>query len=254
MLNSPIRQSFNMPSFFVLPDEIVEEIMSELDQHRDLVSFALASKTCADAVIPHHTQYRILRVRHTLPEMWAHLARRSDLARNIREVHICERQNYSMPDRSPTTLIDQTLDRSLENADETKRVRNICQALTHMHQLRVFDWSWRDVAGQQRPTSHPSHENAVMTVATQLPTLETLRLNGKFALHALNSSLDTKSLAYPVRSSYRLASIVTLMLPYQVWKVSNLRSLTLTGDTWARLGNSKHLCAVLAKSPNLEVS
>ena len=33
-----------------------------------------------------------------------------------------------------------------------------------------------------------------------------------------------------------------------------MRSLTLTGDTWARLGNSKHLCALLSKSPNLEVS
>jgi hypothetical protein len=234
MPNFFMKQSGHMPAFFTLPDEILEEIVSELDQHKDLVSLALTSRICAASVIPHHTQYRILRVRHSLPEVWAHLARRSDLARNIREIHICERHNYGMPDHYPTTLIDPALDRAWDTADESNRVRNICMALGHMYRLRVFDWSWRGVPGQQRPTSHPTHENAILTAVNNLPALETLSLNGKFALHALNSMQDPKSLTYPV------------------WKVSNLRSLTLSGDTWAKLGNSRHLCAVLAKSPNLE--
>ncbi|KAF8972701.1 hypothetical protein BDZ97DRAFT_852074 [Flammula alnicola] len=229
-----LKHNRNMPALFRLPDEILEEIISELDQHTDLVAFALASRMCAALVVPHHTQYRILRVRHTLPDMWAHLARRADLARNVREVHICERTNVWAADHYPTTLIDKHLDGDLTNAEESVRIRNICQALSHMHRLRVFTWSWKDVQGQQRPTSHPAHENAILTVVSQRPELEQFSLNGKFALHALNSTRDPNSLTYPV------------------WKLSNLRSLSLAGETWAKLGNSKHLCHLLAKSPHLE--
>jgi hypothetical protein len=53
-------------------------------------------------------------------------------------------------------------------------------------------------------------------------------------MHALNSSIDEHSSTYPV------------------WKLENLRSLSLAGDTWGRLGNSKHLSHLLGRSPNLE--
>ena len=187
-----------MKAVFGLPDEILEEIVAELDQHKDLISFALASRSCAALVIPHHTEYRILRVRHPLPNMWAHLARRADLSRNIREVHICERHNYLSPDHYPITLIDKNIDNALVNAEESVRIRNICQALGHMHRLQVFSWSWKDVQGQQWPTSHPDHENAVLVAVSKLPALEKLNLSGKFALHALSSEYDTKSIKYPV--------------------------------------------------------
>lgn len=228
-----MKQSRNIPAVFGLPDEILEEIVAELDQHEDLISFALASRLCAALVIPHHTEYRILRVRHTLPNMWAHLARRADLARNVRQVHICEHHNRLSPDHYPNTLIDKTIDNGLKNAEESVRIRNICQALSHMHRLQVFTWSWKDVL-EQRPTSHPYHENAVLTVVSRLPALEKLSLSGKFALHALGSHLDARSITYPV------------------WKVANLTSLSLHGESWAKLANSKHLCHLLAKSPNLE--
>ncbi|KAF8903452.1 hypothetical protein CPB84DRAFT_768658 [Gymnopilus junonius] len=229
-----LKQSGRMPPLLRLPDEILEEIVSELDEHSDLVAFALASRVCAALVIPHHTQYRILRVRRTYPAMWAHLARRADLARNVREVHICERTNLRAPDHYPTTLIDKHLDAIPDNDEESVRIRNICRALGHMRRLRVFTWSWMGVAGQQRPTSHPLHENQVLTAISHLPMLEHISLHGKFALHALNSAIDLNSTTYPV------------------WKLANLRSLSLAGDTWARLGNSKHIYNLLAKSPNLE--
>lgn len=186
------------PGILALPEEILEEIVSELDQHKDLVTLALTSRFCANAVIPHHTQYRILRLRHTFPEIWAHLARRSDLARNIREVYICERHNYRMPDHYPTTLIDNSLSRTWENAEESTRIRNICIALRNMCRLRVFSWSWMANPLHERPTSHPEHENAVLSAVSRLPALEALYLNGKFAMHALNSIQDPKSLSYPV--------------------------------------------------------
>lgn len=201
-----LKQSGNVPPLFRLPDEILEEIVSELDQHSDLVAFALASRICAALVIPHHTQYRILRVRHTLPDMWAHLARRSDLARNIREVHICERSNIWAADHYPTTLIDNSLDRALTNAEESVRIRNICHALSHMHLLHTFTWSWEDVRGQDRPTSHPAHENAILTIISQRPQLQHIGLHGRFALHALNSIRDLDSLMYPVSQDSQVMS------------------------------------------------
>ena len=193
-----MKQSRNIPAVFGLPDEILEEIVAELDQHKDLISFALASRLCSTLVIPHHTEYRILRVRLPLPDMWAHLARRADLARNIRQVHICERHNRLSPDHYPNTLIDKYIDNSLNNAEESIRIRNICQALSHMHRLQVFSWSCKDLPGQQRPTSHPTHENAVLTAVSRLPALQNLYLSGKFAFHALGSHTDTSSTTYPV--------------------------------------------------------
>ncbi|KAF8159886.1 hypothetical protein B0H34DRAFT_655070 [Crassisporium funariophilum] len=229
-----MKQTGTLPAIFRLPDEILEEIVAELDQHKDLVAFALASRICAALVIPHHTEYRILRVRYSMPSMWAHLARRADLARNVREVHICERHNYSSPDHFPNTLVDKRIDAHIDNADEGVRIRNICQALSHMHRLKVFTWSWKDVAVQQRPTTHPSYENAVLTAISKLPKLERLSLSGKFGMHALPSNVDTNSLTYPL------------------WKVANLTSLCMNGESWAKLANSKHLCRLLARSPNLE--
>lgn len=237
------------PPIFSLPKELLDEIISVLDHHKDLVAFALASRTCAKAVIPHHTQYRVLRVRHPLPEMWAHLARRSDLARNIRELHIRDRLN-AMPDRYPINLIDNLHDRSWNHAEESNRIRNICQAIGHMYRLRVFVWSWNITPHQVRPTSHPLHENAILTAVSQLPSLEALSLNGKFALHALNFAQDPMSLTYPVSA---ISSLPSRLTDYQLWRVANLRHLSLTGDTWAKMGNSKHLCVLLSKSPNLEV-
>lgn len=242
------------PAIFHLPEEILDEIVSELDHLKDVVAFALVSRTCANAVVPHHTQYRVLRVRDPLPDMWAHLARRSDLSRNIRELHICQVHDYSMPDHYPTTLIDNTHDRGWNNPEESNRIRNICQAIRHMYRLRVFNWSWNNSSQQVRPTSHPLHENAILTAVSQLPSLEALSLSGKFALHALDSVQDPRSLTYPVSSFSYDDSPLSRLTGHQLWRVNNLRHLTLAGLTWAKIGHSKHLCALLSKSPNLEVS
>ena len=208
------KQRNQLPPICQLPDEIIEEIVAELDQHKDLVAFALTSRICAGLVIPHHTQYRILRMRSTVPNVWAHLARRADLARNVREVHISEPSNHWALDHYPTTLLDPHLDRGLSNAEESVRIRNICLALSHMQRLHTFTWSSR---GDQRPTSNPVHENSVLMVVARRPSLEHLSLNGRFAMHALNSSIDTNSVMYPVR---------LISFPITIFKIliENIRS------------------------------
>ena len=193
-----LRQSRARPPLLRLPDEILDEIASELDLHEDLINFALASHPCSNIVIPRHTQYRIIRVRNAGFQLWAHLARRADIARNIREVHMCERHNYTAPDRIPTTLIDPQLD--LSQSSEVDRVRNICEALSHMSDLRVFSWCWNTTGPQQRskPTSLPAHEDAILDIVRQKPTLKHLGLSGRFANHVQSSNIDPNSMSYPV--------------------------------------------------------
>ena len=93
---------------------------------------------------------------------------------------MCERHNYAAPDRRPTTLIDPQLD--LSQSPETERMRNICEALSHMSDLQVFSWCWNTTGPQQRskPTVLPAHEDTILDIIRQKPTLKHLGLSGRF--------------------------------------------------------------------------
>ena len=189
----------NLPPLLRLPPETLDEIASFIDMHSDLISFARASHACADLVIPQHSEYRIIRVRHKFPYMWAHLARRADLARNIREVHICERHNSTATDHFPSTLIEKSTDGVMEHVEEGNRIRNLCEALRHMKRLRVFTWSWNFlISTAVNPTTKPAHEDAIFAVLSQNPSLMHLGLWGNFGAHARDAYSDPDSLAYPV--------------------------------------------------------
>jgi hypothetical protein len=186
-----------------LPQELLDEILSDLE-HRDLVALALASRAACALVIPRHTEYRILRTRHLLPAMWAHLARRADLARNIREVHICDRANRGASERVPRTLVLAEEKKEKEKgkiADaveaETRRVRDVCKALGHMRRLHTFTWAW-EVEPPARPTVQPGHENAILEVLARKKGLRHLGLSGMFGVHAPGAAYDQESTVYPV--------------------------------------------------------
>ena len=123
----------------------------------------------------------------------------SQHARDIREVHMCERHNYTPPDRMPTTLIDPQLD--LSQSLEADCVRNICEALSHMSDLRVFSWCWNTTGPQQRskPTILPAHEDAILDIVRQKPALKHLGLSGRSAYQVQSFNIDRNSISYPVR-------------------------------------------------------
>ncbi|KAJ7230397.1 hypothetical protein GGX14DRAFT_344188 [Mycena pura] len=218
--------------FLRLPQELLDEILSDLE-HRDLVCLALASRACSALVIPRHTEYRVIRTRHLLPAMWAHLARRADLTRNIREVHICERPNKTASDRIPKTLLDRVVDDKVANVVEGRRVRNICTALGHMRRLHTFTWSW-EIRPPCVPTIEPGHENAILEVLSRKKALRHLGLAGLFGMHAPSVAYDPDSSLYPL------------------WRFSNLTSISLRGDTWVKPGNALHLKRLLSRSIGLE--
>ncbi|KAF8889261.1 hypothetical protein BD779DRAFT_1520651 [Infundibulicybe gibba] len=167
---------------------------------------------------------------HPLPHMWAHLARRSDLARNVREVHLCERENRAAPDRFPSTLVAKSVDEKPENVEEGVRIKNLCQALKHMRQLRVFTWCWL----APEPTQNPAHEDAIFEVLSQSSSLTHLCLNGTFGRHAPDIINDPESNKYPV------------------WRISKLKALCLLGDAWLLPANSDHVYQMLKRSSELE--
>ncbi|TFK71114.1 hypothetical protein BDN72DRAFT_730040, partial [Pluteus cervinus] len=70
-----------------LASEILDEIFSHIEHHRDLVNLACVCRTFALVLVPRHTEYRVIKIQSAAPFVWAHLARRRDLTRNIREVH-----------------------------------------------------------------------------------------------------------------------------------------------------------------------
>ena len=111
---------------------------------------------------------------------------------------MCERHNYAAPDRIPTTLIDPQLD--LSQSPEADCVRNIREALSHMSELRVFSWCWNTTGPQQRskPTILPAHEDAILDIVLQKPTLKHLGPSGRFANHVKSSNIDRNSMSYPV--------------------------------------------------------
>ena len=103
---------------------------------------------------------------------------------------MCERHNYTAPDRIPTTFIDPQLD--LSQSLEVDRLRNICEALSHMSDSRVFSWSWNTTGSQQRskPTILPTHEDVILDIVRQKPTLKHLGFSGRFANQVQSFNID----------------------------------------------------------------
>ncbi|KAJ2917110.1 hypothetical protein MD484_g3299, partial [Candolleomyces efflorescens] len=242
--------------FVQLPHELLFEIISLLSSTTDLLSLALTCSSLYSHVAPYHTEYRVLRVRTLNPTLFAHLARRTDLTRNIREVHISEKHNYTRGDRMPRSLVDLKVDgdsrlngSGISGIDgERIQALNVCKALRCMTRLESFTWEWNGVYTTEqthghygsarkrvvvRPMSEPRFEDAILAEVARKPTVKEFGVSGPFGMHVNGPSADNK-------------------FEYPVWHISNLTSLNLTGDTFLRTGNILPLCIMLSRSPNLE--
>ncbi|KAJ3567547.1 hypothetical protein NP233_g6299 [Leucocoprinus birnbaumii] len=214
-----------------LPPEILDGILALIDNHEDILSFALANKECSQFAIPRHTQYRILRIRHPYPQLWAHLAQRADLASFITHVHITDRNTRILAERKPSTLVSQTVTQS--EPDETTRILNMCRAISNMKSLRSFIWEFR-MKLPYLPTLLPEHEDAILRALRKSRTLEYLALIGPFGTRAPSYNHDPESKHYPL------------------WRFGNIRFLNLLGDTWVRPAVTYHVLRLLANLAHLE--
>ncbi|KAG6811230.1 hypothetical protein H0H92_008447 [Tricholoma furcatifolium] len=214
-------------SFSALPHEVLDQILCELDRVEDLLSLAFTSRANASLVIPSHSEYRQIRVRTSMPAMWAHLASRADLARNIHQVQLCARQDYTAPDRFPVTLVED----SLHHSDEEKRVSDICLALRHMTKLTTFVWDYVPDIKAGRVINH-FHEEMILLVLKGAPNLRHIMLKGKCGAH--------------VRGRLGFQG-----QPYPLWDITNLESLSLLGSVGNRV-NSVAIIRLIQRSPNLQ--
>ncbi|KAJ8468794.1 hypothetical protein ONZ45_g17116 [Pleurotus djamor] len=222
---------FTLPTILRLPQELLDDILSLLDLHRDLINFALASKACTRLVIPRHDEYRVIRTRYILPHVWEHLARRVDLSRNIRQVHICLKADYTASDHSPTSLLkDAILPGTDAESQAQATARNMGIAISHMHYLHTFTWSW-DKAVTCDSRIKLVYEYAVFDALRRLSCLSRLSLENTFLLrHPLD--VDANS-------------------TYPLWSLSNLTVLRLEGSDWTKPKHIPHVLALLHRSPNL---
>ncbi|KIY62809.1 hypothetical protein CYLTODRAFT_458684 [Cylindrobasidium torrendii FP15055 ss-10] len=212
-----------------LPQEILDEILAEIDLHRHLVSFACVSKACTALVIPRHTEYRVLRIRHKLPAVWEHLARRADLARNIRQVHLCERHNQASSDRFPQTLL-KGVERPYKPEEEDERVQNICKALGHMDKIQVFTWTTENILTLQPPPLVPQHGAEIIAMLVDKAHLKHVALGGDGW--------------YPYPGHPNAV--------YSLWKLTDLTNLSLSGRVWTQSHLAPLLRLTLKSCPNLE--
>lgn len=148
--------------FTSLPFEVLDLILSSIDDRKDLISVATTARALSSLIIPYHTEYRTVRISTGSPNVWRHLARRADLARNIRVLHMVE-QSQCLPlvDRTPHTLVPGFGVRQPSDDSEDERVINIARAVRNMSSLRRFVWlqpwtsgSWRAKSPNYNPVWH----------------------------------------------------------------------------------------------------
>ncbi|KAJ6608638.1 hypothetical protein B0H10DRAFT_521952 [Mycena sp. CBHHK59/15] len=223
--------------FTDLPFDIIDPILSHVDSRRDLVSFATVSRACKELVIPRHTEYRILRLGVTVHQnVWAHLAQRSDLAWNIREVEIgrslpdLSPPHFSAtatakPERYPVSLIEPPTDLEADILDIV--ASNICQALRNMHSMRSFTWFEAcDPTGALHGV--PWYYRSVLQALRESDSLVRLRIvdNTNAPSEAANDE------------------------DYPLWHIANLQTLVLKQMGWRLDG----LVSLLSRSPNLQLA
>ncbi|KAL0570669.1 hypothetical protein V5O48_011293 [Marasmius crinis-equi] len=207
-----------------LPTEILDQILSELDLRSDLISLALANRACSHLVIPRHSEYRVIRTRHRLAAMWAHLARRSDLARNVRKVHCCSKDNQTAPDQHPITLVPSgRLGPQEELYQERARIANICQALRHMRHLQEFIWE---------SPEDPHHMLSILSAWNEGNILEALQRSKKLTHLSLSGYLNLR----PSDPSRQIE---------QIWNMGHLQYVSLRGDVWGL----PHMGALIREFP-----
>ncbi|TFK61770.1 hypothetical protein BDN72DRAFT_964982 [Pluteus cervinus] len=211
-----------------LPEDILEEIFSSVELHTDLVNLACVCRAFSLSIIPRHTEYRIIQTRQPIPHVWAHLARRQDLARNIRKISFSlPRPLGKNPTRLPNTLLDNLLDKQQGTRDQLVNAQNMYKALEYMTHLKEFIWLWTP-----EPIVAPPYQRLVLSALAKRSSLERLSL---FTIHGPDRSPHNPQ-------DPNLEENID-------WRLINLRRLSLSGRGWAH----SHLLGLFQPSSTIQL-
>ncbi|EAU87958.2 hypothetical protein CC1G_01605 [Coprinopsis cinerea okayama7 len=127
-----------------LPYDVKELILSALGSPKDLLRLALTSKSWKSLVIPHHIEYRLLRLDDHRPEVWKHLAEKRLLASRIRTVvlgpdyRLLPGVGQSQSSLYPRTLLSTPTSEAAQIKDVQVVREDVLQALRNMTSLVSF--------------------------------------------------------------------------------------------------------------------
>lgn len=209
-----------------LPFDIAEAILSSIDSSSTLRSLALTCTFWANQIIPRHIQYRTLSFGFGLPntrtaDVWAHLALRKDLAKNIRNVHLINTKPECW--RYPTSLVTPI------PGDFTSEREAVVKVLKNMGSLQKFTWQTNDFG------MSPLDDRDLASVLSRSRSLECLSITSTD-----DSWIDAGSILSSEGEQHPL------------FRITDLRSLELKGRFWTFWKQDSLLSSMLSLSPNLQ--
>ncbi|VDC07637.1 unnamed protein product [Peniophora sp. CBMAI 1063] len=232
-----------------LPPELLNAVVDVLPERHDLLALALVCSTLRDIIVPGHIQYRVLVASEEEVGLWACLAVRGHLARNVRDLEIFDRLEFER-----RTQWGEPVCPRLPSWTDTDR-----RGLAYLEELYLAESlprTQRSLAGRvalSRALRAMTRLESVTIHATSGMTPEDVQ--GKFDLISLvlgalsgtprlvcsewtDPSLGPDS--YPATADHPLFS--------QAWlRTLDVRELVLNVELWPAL------CAMLVHSPGLEV-
>ncbi|TFK66438.1 hypothetical protein BDN72DRAFT_800006, partial [Pluteus cervinus] len=197
---------------FDLPVEIIDDILGHLPLHRDLLNFALASRSSCSVVVPRHTEYRVVHFDEGDTDFtWTHLAQRTDLASNIREIHVIYEEAPEELDMGPWHRPEGLVGSNHNIAHKSKQQirEDMFRALWSMTRLEKLHWNW--VPGRS---------------AQIIPRM----------LHILRTIPTLKHLAFHHGNDFHMDSSID---KYPLWAIRGLESLSLQGSAWNTISQMK---------------
>jgi hypothetical protein len=127
----------------VIPFDVKETILEQLDNENDLLQLALTNREWKALIIPFHIEYRTLRIQteRDRPEVWQHLAQNKYLASRIKAVILGH--NFRASSRPLATcdepdIYPRTFPHAGNDQDIAKATR---LAFANMASLETFYWS-----------------------------------------------------------------------------------------------------------------
>ncbi len=121
-----------------LTTELLDEIFSHIDSPKELLNLAYICRRFASLITPRHIEYRELSADLSTTEVWAHLARRPDLTKNIRSIHGPQPPRLGTTNGGqPITLMDEHDCRARRQRKE-ETIKNMTLSLRSMPRLKAF--------------------------------------------------------------------------------------------------------------------
>jgi hypothetical protein len=152
----------SMATIGTLPPELLTLTVANLSSPADILHLGLACKSLWESLRERELPYRVIHTHGADNALWAHLATRKDLARNVREFALVSRHAPEIvprlggeSDGHPYQQQQQRGQRGQPQITPVLALENVCRALSNMPLLNYFEWDFAAYPGYPRPVQSP---------------------------------------------------------------------------------------------------